>query len=285
MIDMSIIIPTYNRFRELSCVLSDFANCDRVIFSELIIVDDCSSDMGGFDDFKAVFDGLTCFDSKSYFSNDCNRGACYSRNFGLKKASGKFIYFLDSDDFVLIDQIQAMMYDEALGDFDMVVSASRLQVPMRFKYDIDKVRSFNLVGPLSGVIFKKCILKTDPFDVSLESCQDWDMYINGFTKHNNIKAFLVPSFFKYVVSDDSITLNETRFVQGRIRFFRKNLLADRFMSKAHFLFGCFAFAFKRKMLKQFFQIAKNVCRKDELILSILILPYLFLIFMFRKFYR
>jgi glycosyltransferase involved in cell wall biosynthesis len=87
----SIIIPTYNRAHIIRSAIeavlvqtfSDF---------ELIISDDGSTD----NTEKIVMPLLK--DSRIKYFVQSNNGVCAARNFGAKKATGKYLVFLDSDD-------------------------------------------------------------------------------------------------------------------------------------------------------------------------------------------
>jgi len=87
----SVIIPTYNRSgvvkEAVSCVLAQ-TEPD----SEIIVVDD-----GSVDDTRAVIENLS--DSRVSYFYKTNGGPASARNFGISKARGKYIAFLDSDDF------------------------------------------------------------------------------------------------------------------------------------------------------------------------------------------
>lgn len=90
---VSIIIPVYNSQKFIRETIQSIINQSYNNF-EAIIIDDCSSD-----------ESLNII--KRNFKNDKrikiiklnkNHGAAYSRNVGIKRASGRYIAFLDSDD-------------------------------------------------------------------------------------------------------------------------------------------------------------------------------------------
>ena len=90
---VSIITPLYNSSNYIeSCVQSVI---DQTYNNwEMLIVDDCSSD-----DSYYKLQLIASKDNRiKIFQNSQNIGAANTRNIALKKARGKFIAFLDSDD-------------------------------------------------------------------------------------------------------------------------------------------------------------------------------------------
>lgn len=92
----SIIIPTYNRAHLILKTLESVKNQSFVDY-ELIIVDDGSSD-----NTKEVVDKFI-LDNKLnnwYYFNKVNGERGAARNYGIEKANGLFVTFLDSDDLI-----------------------------------------------------------------------------------------------------------------------------------------------------------------------------------------
>ena len=90
---ISIIVPSYNKELYIAETIYSVMN-QTYAHWELLIIDDVSTD--------TTSDIVNAFKQKesriTLYVNDVNRGANFSRNFGLKKATGKFIIFLDADD-------------------------------------------------------------------------------------------------------------------------------------------------------------------------------------------
>lgn len=93
--EISVIIPVYNASQYLErCV-------ESIVFGEyenvqIILVEDCSKD-NSWELCKKL--------SQKYYNVECyqnthNSGVSYTRNQGLKRAKGKYIIFVDSDDWV-----------------------------------------------------------------------------------------------------------------------------------------------------------------------------------------
>ena len=97
---VSIIIPTYNRFKYLLNAIESVIN-QTYNNIEIIVVNDFSSQKEYYEyDYKSVFgDKFTIIhleqNSKNKFGFAC---AGYVRNCGIKKSTGKYIAFLDDDD-------------------------------------------------------------------------------------------------------------------------------------------------------------------------------------------
>lgn len=89
----SIIVPVYNVEQYLrKCVESiQEQSCQEY---ELILVDDGSTDSSG-----KICDDLSNRDSHIKVYHKKNGGLSDARNYGLKYASGKYVIFLDSDDY------------------------------------------------------------------------------------------------------------------------------------------------------------------------------------------
>ncbi len=98
MIKISVIIPVYNAASYVEkCLQSVFSQTESEV--EVILVDDRSSD-GSLQKIDAL--KRACPDSVSLVVcvHDHNRGTSAARNTAIAKASGKYIYFLDSDDWL-----------------------------------------------------------------------------------------------------------------------------------------------------------------------------------------
>lgn len=96
---VSIIVPTYNNAKYIErCVDSLLKQTFSNI--EIIIVDDGSTD----DTEKILKDKINKYSNIKYYKNS-NHGVSYSRNYGLDKATGKYIVFVDGDDWLPNDYI------------------------------------------------------------------------------------------------------------------------------------------------------------------------------------
>ncbi|MPM21165.1 hypothetical protein SDC9_67608 [bioreactor metagenome] len=113
---LSFIIPVYNRERlverALQSVLS--AGLDEV---EVLLVDDCSSDGSA----RICADYAARFDNVRFFRTPRNCGPGGARNHALPMARGRFVFFLDSDDYVDTDALpQVVSITREHPDTDLI---------------------------------------------------------------------------------------------------------------------------------------------------------------------
>lgn len=104
---VSIIIPVYNNVNFIvRCLQSVFSQSYAEI--ECIIVNDCSTD-DTLNIIEEVVRPYKEYGKVKIISNEKNRGLSYSRNVGIKNASGHYIYFLDSDDEITDNCIELLV--------------------------------------------------------------------------------------------------------------------------------------------------------------------------------
>lgn len=109
---VSVIIPTYNRAHYIREAVESVLAQSYKNF-EIIVVDDGSTD--GTEEVLHPYR-----DSIRYFYQE-NQGASAARNLGIKNARGKYIAFLDSDDFWLPEMLEVQVgYLEAHPEAGMV---------------------------------------------------------------------------------------------------------------------------------------------------------------------
>lgn len=113
-VDISIIVPIYNAEKYIKKCLTSLINQTKKNV-EFILINDGSFDKT--EDIIKEFDDYRIH----YYKNE-NQGIGKSRNFGIKKAIGKYIMFLDSDDYLPYDACEKY-YNHAISEnSNLVVS-------------------------------------------------------------------------------------------------------------------------------------------------------------------
>lgn len=98
MIILSIVIPVYNVEKYLVRCVESILNLKTNIEYEIILVNDGSTDNSG-----KICDDLASNCNLIKVIHQFNRGLSEARNTGIKEAKGKYLYFIDSDDFLIGD--------------------------------------------------------------------------------------------------------------------------------------------------------------------------------------
>ena len=94
-IDVSVIIPVCNVQDYLPRCLDSIIQ-EKQVKLEIICIDDCSSDLSS----QIIKNYCTKDDRISYYRFNKNVGVSRARNCGLQNARGKYVVFVDSDDYL-----------------------------------------------------------------------------------------------------------------------------------------------------------------------------------------
>ncbi len=103
---ISIIIPVYNREQYIEKCLHSLTTQSYEKL-EIVVVDNNSKDKT-----PAIVKKLAKDDHRIKYYNCKKQGVSAARNYGIEKATGSYISFVDSDDYCLPDMYQ-VLYDEA----------------------------------------------------------------------------------------------------------------------------------------------------------------------------
>jgi len=226
---VSIIIPTYNRSDYLRRALNSAIN-QTYGNIEIMVVDDCS-DLN-LDPLKKEFDSVR------FLRNEENKGACFSRNRGLKLAKGEYINFLDDDDELFPDKISLQLkkfQTSEVENLGFVTAHAEDKRSGKVIIKENRVRG-NMYKPLlngyaiSGIetllIKKECLVTVDGFDERLQSSQEYDLMIRLAEKYN--VDYLDKVCSRENRSRDQISLNFDKKIQGAKFLFNKH--DDRYRS-------------------------------------------------------
>lgn len=114
---VSVIIPVYNVQEYLRECLDSLVNQTIKEDLEVIIVNDGSKDKSQniIDEYVEKYPKLF----KSYIKENGGQGS--ARNYGVKKASGEYIGFVDSDDYIENDMYEILYNEGIKKKLDIVV--------------------------------------------------------------------------------------------------------------------------------------------------------------------
>lgn len=119
---VSIIMPVYNVEKYLrQCLDSLFSQTLKEI--EIIAVNDGSTDssLRILEEYQSKYPQVM-----KVFTTE-NRGVSHARNYGMTKAKGKYVQFVDSDDFIEAEMCEKL-YNKAIADDNDIVICTRYNV-------------------------------------------------------------------------------------------------------------------------------------------------------------
>jgi len=192
---ISVIIPTFNRSNLILRTIESVLNQSYKNF-ELIIVDD-----GSTDNTHEVLNSLINSAKIKYFKRQ-NAGVSASRNFGVSRASGEFITFLDSDDEWLSHKLRDQLDYFSQNPHMRIVYGEEIWIRNGKRVNQKAIHKKSggsiflacleqcLIAPSSVMLEKKLFFEMGGFDESFVVCEDYDLWLKisslmdiGFITH------------------------------------------------------------------------------------------------------
>ena len=172
MIKVSVIVPVYNMEKYLGTCLSSLVR-QSLKDIEIIVINDGSTDksMEIIDYYKKEYPKLI----KAYSFE--NQGISLTRNYGIKVSSGKYITFIDSDDYVELTFLEDMYNMITKNDSDICVcdyyTVNEKEDIKEFKlddFDISSIKEnpqllWKINSSPWNKLYKKDLFKDLEFDV------------------------------------------------------------------------------------------------------------------------
>ncbi|MGV8139819.1 MAG: glycosyltransferase family 2 protein [Mangrovibacterium sp.] len=148
---ISIIIPVYNTEEYVEEAIQSIVN-QTVRDTEIIVVND-----GSTDNSLLILEKLADADHRIKVYSQENQGQAVARNFGLEKAQGKYLYFMDSDDLLREDALaqcyaKCEEYQLDLVFFDAEVFGDSKWTSSFFDYDRSQSVKEDTVYSGTGVL-------------------------------------------------------------------------------------------------------------------------------------
>jgi glycosyltransferase involved in cell wall biosynthesis len=182
-VDVSVVIPVYNRPRLVREAVASALRQARGLEVEVVVVDDCSTD--------ETWDVVQSLPVRALRMAQ-NGGRAHARNAAIDASLGRYVKFLDSDD-VLIDghlarEVGAMRTSNA----DIAVSGyleegargefTRREVP-HFDSIIDDLLAGKSVATSAALYARYVLPRWDP---SLRLLDDWDFFVQAALRAKRI---------------------------------------------------------------------------------------------------
>ncbi len=206
-VDVSVIIPVYNTEKYLKKCLDSIINQEYQVL-EIIVINDGSTDNSK----RIINNYMKKYNNIVYFEKS-NSGQASARNLGLQHAKGKYISFIDSDDYVEkdlykeLDKYMDKNYDIIIFDYNYIFSDhNRITKGINCK-DENKVtiKEYLLCTNVSpcNKLFKRKYLKISNFLFPEGIIYEDYASIPTLVLNNPKICYLNKSFYNYIQSDES----------------------------------------------------------------------------------
>ena len=229
--DISVIIPTYNRKNTLPRAVESVLN-QTYKPTEIIVVDDGSTD--------GTADWLSANYSSLQIIQQPNKGVSSARNAGINSARGDWIALLDSDDEWLPDKLEIQV--KLLQNNAELRFCHTNEIWIRNGVRINQMKKHQKYG---GHIFNKCLdmCRISPssvlfhqsiladvgyFDKDLKVCEDYDLWLR-ITAKFPVLYIDEPLIKKYGGHADQLSKVEDGIESHRIKVLEK-LIMQQFTS-------------------------------------------------------
>lgn len=215
---VSIVIPIYNGERYIEeTVQSLLSQTYREL--EVICIIDGTSD-------NSIHILKAFGDPRLQIIEQENRGATPTRNYGLAISTGEYILFLDQDDVMMPDFIQATVQEmvrtgsTAVAVNGYLINADGLIIRRMYrmnkpKLTLNSLLKGNQMSTPSQVLLKRSLLnEVGGFDEKTGMADDWDMWVRQAKKGKIV--FLDQYLIQYRLHDSNQSLNVDKMLLNEL---------------------------------------------------------------------
>jgi glycosyltransferase involved in cell wall biosynthesis len=243
---LSIIIPVYNCEKYIhACLEVLIKNMERYSGEiEIIVIND-----GSDDNTYKIIESYGLYSYIKIF-HKTNGGVSSARNMGLKNAHGKYIAFIDGDDWISDDYF-IVLFDHIRENYDAIIFNVYRHTPVgKFTVKTDENKKLTLedkfincaviMNSVCNKVFKSDIIKKNKicFDESVSASEDL-LFVFKFLVKSPKLLFLDDVLYNYRLNYDSVTQNQNEKhlldSQRVIREIKNFLLKENIMGFSRYL--------------------------------------------------
>lgn len=214
---ISVIVPVYNAANYLDkCIQSIVNQTYQEI--EILLIDDASQD-----DSVSICKKWKTIDSRIRVFTKANAGVSSARNYGLTKASGQMIAFVDSDDYILEDMLSVlydnlMKYQADIAEVDFCLTDEKkyhkkkrgqfFKILSQDKALIELFSGNVIENIVCNKLYRKAILSDIKFIEDIHSAEDLYFNYEAIKNANKIVVDTKTAPYQYVMRETSFMNSE-----------------------------------------------------------------------------
>lgn len=216
-IDISFIVPVYNAERYIRKCLNSILEQTYKNF-EVILIND-----GSRDNSLSILEQYRNIDCRVKVINQSNGGPSKARNCGLDNSRGKYIAFIDADDYVDNDFLKYMIsqnddFDVSICNYIEINSTGKHKVNI-FNFLDEDIQAINIEvineilsgtgGLVWGKLFKSSIIRENNirFNENYKMCEDLLFVTEYICKATNVNKINKSLYIHNKCNENSITAN------------------------------------------------------------------------------
>lgn len=284
---LSIIVPVYNVAPYITKCMESIVKQNFDCTVEVLCIDDGSSDDSG-----KICDIYAAKYSWIYVYHTENRGVAAARNFALDHSSGKYVAWVDSDDYISTNWFHSIkpfiMKEYDLIYYDMYVvfpkkitykeynKSTHIINPEKFFYDL---MLGNIASHLCSKVFKRSFWSNIRFDTERSYCEDYSVLHRVVINMKKIIYLHRPLYYYYQRGDSIVhekkyiyknLLNGISLSRKREKFFLNNNIQAPHLgviiSILMFLWGYNKYYSESNKYEKYYLWYRNILRKNITVL-------------------
>ncbi|MCP4716879.1 MAG: glycosyltransferase family 2 protein [Deltaproteobacteria bacterium] len=222
---VSVVIPSYNRAHCIEKAIDSVLEQSYREEVEVILVDDGSTDN--------TRDVVGKYDERVRYFYQENQGIPGARNTGISNAAGKYVAFLDSDDYWRPEKLarQMQLFDEhpEYGLVGSCCASVRLDGSFKEKnregksgWVLNDLFRANFIRTSAAVIRRDCFDAVGLFDVGQKQAQEYDLWLRMAAQFQ--VGFINESLTVYVDNPKGVSVDSLLGRLYRLRLLEKEYL-------------------------------------------------------------
>lgn len=234
---VSVIIPMYNSEKTIKKTIDSVLNQDYKNL-EIIVIDDGSEDRS----YEIVYTLSQLYTIKLIKQE--NKGPSSARNLGIENSNGKFIAFLDSDDYWMNDkiskQLKVFFNNKKIGIVATRVENKKYHSKLEgitYKKFLFSIRGFNINTP-TVMIKREVVKEVGYFNESMKYSEDAEYWFRILEKYDGIminENLVYCGNGKKMFGEAGLSRNLNNMHQG-IKLNYKNLLNEKKIKKYEYIY-------------------------------------------------
>lgn len=177
MVDVSVLTPSYNYGRFIEDAILSVLYQQQGLSVHLVIQDAGSSD--------ETLELLSRYNDDVDWSSEPDRGQSDALNKALSRATGRWIAWLNADDFYLPGALSHLVQigersgaDVVYGECAIVDERGRFERLLpQHRFNVRILREYGGYISSNSTIFRRSALGDEPWDEGIRRIMDWDLYM------------------------------------------------------------------------------------------------------------